>query len=289
MRRSRFISLTFFLVISWIAEAQSTSSSGQESWGGDTASLKFVKYGRILAFEMERSPGCDIRKYFTVRALNNVIEKTEVESSDVTRPDRPGHIYLNRLQWWELPQNFKAEIALKKYAGQMGVTLSENQVSEAVAHCSQSRLWTKNSNIEIPKDREPVVDVQKDVTSLSVELLEAIKAGKIKAIPSGFKADQFQELILRLSDVQNANVQTSLRLQPVFIRFPENMIKDAKNTVHGNMRDLVINRSIWKHLSRGQKKEFLFHEFLGLMRIDDRTYRYSSLLIYDLPEDEYKS
>jgi hypothetical protein len=289
MRILRLIILTVFLIAIQTSEAQSASSSGQESWGGDTASLKFVKFGRILAFEMVHTPGCNLRKYFSARVLNGVIEKTNVESSDVTQPDRPGYIYLNRLQWWELPQNFKAEIALKKYAAQLGIALSEEQVSEAISLCSQSKLWAKNSNLEIPKDREPEVDVKKDLASLSSELLEAMKAGRIKAIPSGFRIDHFQELISRLRDVRSENGHTSVRLHPVYIRFPANMIKDAKNTVHGTKRDLVINRSVWKYLSRGQKKEFLFHELLGLMRIDDRTYHYSSLLIYDLPEEEYKS
>tara|TARA_B110001454_G_scaffold219201_1_gene251865 strand:- start:5519 stop:6358 length:840 start_codon:yes stop_codon:yes gene_type:complete len=276
---------TFFLFTILIAISL---KAGQETWGGDFSSLKFVKAGRIFAVEIQSTADCGLKNIISANRLLATIDSTEVESSDSEISDSKGHIYFHKLKWEAVTQEMKNEVVLQKYLAQADIKISENKAIELAKTCRKSPYWLRNSILSRINRVISDVELKDDIQHISQLLLTDLKNKKVKNLPPKFSIKSLEDAINTIKLPKKNNQNLILDSKPVSFRFQHGMLKDGKNTKGPFYREITINKSVWAHQSIGQKKEFLFHEYLGLLNFRDSNYQYSSVLFFDLDEDDYK-
>tara|TARA_B110001454_G_scaffold183141_1_gene178070 strand:- start:3244 stop:4083 length:840 start_codon:yes stop_codon:yes gene_type:complete len=262
--------------------------AGQETWGGDISSLKFVKAGRIFVHENQNTKSCELRKLISANSLQKIVDTTEVESTDSDKTDASGYIYFHKLKWETMSQQMKNEIVLKRYLAQAKIEISDEEAVALVKKCSQSIYWSRNSNVSHGDLITTDAELKKNITHVSQLLLVDIKKGKIKKLPPEFKHESLEKLINTLKFYKKNKKELSVDSTPIAFKFQNGMLKDGKNIKDDEYKEIIINKSMWSYQTLGQKKEFLFHEYLGLLNIRETRYQYSSLLFFDLDEVDYK-
>lgn len=261
---------------------------GQETWGGDASALKFVKYGRLIGYELLMQKKCQEALPVKPEVWDQLVDKTSVESTEKEKKSQPGRIYFELYKWWYLKKEWKLEFVLKSYAEQLGLPLESQKIQNILRHCvGEEKLWVRNSN---PTLRSSKVNVKKEIALHLNDLGLMIQAKKVRSLPLEFRIKEFEELtqLINSSDPKVQSKKIDLDTTPISILFSENRIKDAQNTVSKGKLSLVFNSNVWSLLSSGQKKELLLHEILGLMRLDDSRYQHSSRLMFDLEKKDYE-
>lgn len=274
------------LVFVTLMMAACVAKSGQETWGGDLAALKFVKSAQFLYLEMSSNPKCLLGQYVKKSNFLNHINTVEVQSVVVGKASEPGKIFFNRLKWWPLSMDLKAEIVLRAYFEQMGIVISSKQMSILVESCLNSELFKFNKNLDQPQLTLSRLAVEADAMKQLNELSVYLKNGRIKTLPANFQIESFEALINKIKPNKNTLnniIESNLNAIP----FGDQTVKDALNLKSETELRIIINRSAWRSASAGQKKELLLHEMLGLMGIVEKNYQYSSQLFRYLNPEEY--
>jgi len=231
-----------------------------------------------------------IKKKVNTIEFEDLVKKTNVSSLKKDTSDSLGAIVINRRKFEDLSLQMKKNLVLRRYFDQLRKKISDSDLDQILQDCNKSAQWIKLKN---PCKGETVdldLNVNKDVESVLIALKEILQKKNNGLSSDHAMSEQielsFHSLSSRIFKVDMNEIQ--MRVSPLALTHPDGKVKDALNTKKDlSEKSLNINRSLWRRLSAGEKQEFLFHEFAGLLNIPDQNYQLSSRLMYLIDEKYY--
>ena len=266
--------LTIFFAMSM---ASSFCQAGWEVSGGDSYALQFVKIGRVLAEQMPKNPACTFREGINLSEFRQAIESSEVSTVNQDTPSIGNKIYVNRLSWPNLSNDKKTILVLKAYsmnsASQFNGSFTEDQVYKCATAVNSVKIFPPHG----AKRFDPPLPVSKDIAVMAKELLS-----RLSNAPDADVLKHFE-----FAKLKSAVDQVSIGTAPIALKFTDSQIKDGLNFKDQQSASLLINKSTWRRMNRGQRMELLLHEYLSVIGSNDKHYQISSLLFRDLPSQDY--
>lgn len=285
-------------IVNWIALIifwNTNAYSAQETWGGDVYALRFVKIGYALVEEMKTNQECKLAKFLPADEFQSLLLQTNVSSLNTDSVGSQKAIVINRRKFEDLSLQMKREVVFKKYFSLVKKNIDEIDFSNTIEKCDQASIWKKLKNPSKNESVDLQIDITKDIQKVFKSLLETF------SIKNSLLQIDDESRFNILNSLKNYNAklfkidleEIQIQESPLSLRYHDGKIKDGLNTkdLDGSkkLRSISINKSIWRRLSFGEKKEFLFHEMAGLLNIPDQNYQLSSQLQFVFDEKEYRN
>jgi hypothetical protein len=298
--KPRHHSLCFkiFIVFSLL---HSSAQAGWEVSGGDTYALQFVKIGRLIAEELPKHPACPLNSKINFPNFTQSIETEEVSTANEDSPSTETKIHLNRLTWRNLTMRKKLEIVLKAYTRNSATPFTGSIDLDTETKCEVSLEWKKAFEATVPEDNNQDLAVSQNVGAMARKLLNRLSSAPDSSVLKRFSYCKLEVAIenTHLDGVElkpshsncskgEKSKAISINTAPLALKFADNQLKDGLNLKNKDSAVLVINRSVWRTLSDGQKMELLLHEYLNVIGSPDHHYQISSLLFHDIPLADYR-
>lgn len=298
----RFLILSLLALTGFCLE----SHAGWEVGGGDVYALKFVKAARMIAEDVSKNPNCPLRQSINIDEFKQAIEKVEVSTSNEDIQVDEKKINVNRRTWPFMTKRAKLETVLKSYTQHTSKPFTDALTEATEQSCFTSGNWRKifSSNSSGLEDRNSNLVISQDVALTAKQLLarlnsepdaEVLKRFDLCKLQSAMTHThaQYWNSVKKAENTENCDSASdtaqhvSVETAPIALKFGGGEIKDGLNFKKGHSAEVLINRSLWRQMNRGQRMELLLHEYLSVIGSNDKHYQISSLLFRDLPVQDY--
>jgi hypothetical protein len=291
-----------FLTISLVS-LSAAHGGGWEVGGGDVYALKFVKTARLMAEDIGKNQYCSLHKAINLTEFKHAIETVEVSTSMEDLKVANGKIVVNRQAWPFMTTRGKLETVLKAYSQNTSTPFTGVLSSQTRLSCFNSYNWRLIFK-DVPEDTNSNLAIPQDVATTAQRLLTRLMAEPDAEVLKRFDLCKLQSAMIHTNTAYWSGVKKLSRSEscasaiasskevlvgttPIALRYGENELKDGLNYKSDHHAEVLINRSLWRQMTHGQRMELLLHEYLSVIGSNDRHYQISSLLFHDLPVQDY--